>query len=101
MEIKVNAKLWANPATSVKSKSTAKISVHPNPAHDFITINNGETQAVLEGEGEFVVIYNTFGEKVKLIEQGKSSSKQINISTLPNGTYFVKVGKESLMFIKM
>ncbi|MEI6090975.1 MAG: T9SS type A sorting domain-containing protein [bacterium] len=101
MEMKAHAKLWKNPATSVKSESAAQVNVYPTPAHDFITVTLKPSQGFESSDGSEIQIYNTFGEKVMTIEQTQSSSQQINISTLPNGTYFLKVGKDIVMFVNI
>ena len=62
--------------TEVAEQSGGAFVVYPNPASDFITINSEEE----------AIIYNLMGQKVL---QGKGN---IDISSLPDGLYFVKSG---------
>jgi hypothetical protein len=48
-----------------------------------------------------VSIYNTLGEKVMSLGTGRDLSTPINISDLPKGMYFIKVGTETTKFVKM
>lgn len=61
--------------------------VYPNPATDILTI---------EGVNQTVEIYNLIGEKVLEV-----NSSTINISTLPNGEYVIKIGEFSSTFVKI
>jgi hypothetical protein len=70
------------------------ILVTPNPAGDYITIILGAINPTLKrGVDETSIqIYNTLGECVMLVETKNFSSLQrINVSHLPNGSYFVKI----------
>jgi hypothetical protein len=71
------------------------IQIIPNPAGDFITI------ALKPSEGSEIQIYNTLGEKVISVGTGRDLSVRINISDLPKGIYFVKIGGETAKFVKM
>ncbi len=90
------------------SDEAAGVSIVPNPAGDFITIKLGafnpntcQTTPTLKRGVDEVIIYNTLGERVMTVEQTPSSVQQINISDLPRGMYFVKVGGETAKFFKM
>ena len=84
----------------------SQISLYPNPASDYIGIN-GLYQTLGNGI-EKVQIFNTLG-----IEVGQSSLTgdnsqvtmqdllKINISQLPAGVYFVKVGGTVIKFVKI
>ena len=82
------------------------VSVAPNPAMDFIEINN-----VIHAEAgisdQNVKIFNFLGEIVSgldtppdplFLEGGKC---RIDVSDLPQGTYFVRFGGEIRKFIKL
>ena len=56
----------------------SNISIYPNPATDFITINCDNMQNA--------VIYNSLGQQTLSFTTNKA-----DISTLPNGIYFLKV----------
>ncbi|NVO04145.1 MAG: T9SS type A sorting domain-containing protein, partial [Bacteroidetes bacterium] len=60
--------------------STNVFSVYPNPTTDFINIKGDLTDKNLE-------VYDITGKSLI-----KTTDKQINISELPAGTYFVKIG---------
>jgi alpha-tubulin suppressor-like RCC1 family protein len=81
--------------TGVKDE-TALIQIIPNPAGDFITIT------LKPSEGSEIQIYNTLGEKV-LAEpiHPTTSSHRMDITDLPKGVYFVKIGGEAAKFVKM
>jgi len=71
---------------SIKNELTTNISVYPNPATDFITI---------DGYRGFVRIYNMYGQKV--IE---TELNHIDISDLSSGTYFLEANKDIFKFVK-
>jgi alpha-tubulin suppressor-like RCC1 family protein len=81
--------------SGVKDESDA-IKIIPNPAGDFITIT------FKSSEGTQIQIYNTLGEKVmtELIHP-MTASHRMNITDLPKGVYFVKIGGETAKFVKM
>ncbi|MEI6090398.1 MAG: T9SS type A sorting domain-containing protein [bacterium] len=70
------------------------ISISPNPSSDFITIN------FKPSVGSAIQIYNTLGEIVFSVGTGRDLSAKINISALPKGMYFVRIGGETAKFIK-
>jgi hypothetical protein len=89
--------------TGVKDESKF-IQIIPNPAGDFITVTLGAINPMLQhgvGNESQIFIYNTLGEKVMTVEQTFLSVQQINISSLPKGIYFVKVGGETAKFVKL
>ena len=73
---------------SVFLKSNNKLKAYPNPVSTILTI---ETDAT----GEYQIM-NFLGQEVS---HGKIA-KNINISVLPQGAYFLKVGEETVKFIK-
>jgi len=89
-------------ALGVKDESDL-LKIVPNPAGDFITINLGRC-ATPPRCGTFgeIQIYNTFGVKVLTVRNNdRCSVHRINISDLPKGIYFVKVGGETAKFVKL
>ncbi len=74
-------------------------SIYPNPAKDFITI---ELKNMLQNETK-ISIYNLQGE-LMINKTAKSEKVNIDISSLPEGVYFVKIindkGIKSLKIIK-
>ena len=93
--------------------------IFPNPAGEFIQFNLNE---INPSEAANIQIYNSLGECVMLVEQislsvqsiqnvqklqysfcqtGTSDLLRIDISHLPAGVYFVRVGDNTKMFLKM
>jgi hypothetical protein len=78
----------------------AESMISPNPAADFIEINIGSKRFKPFVESEDVQIYNILG-----VEVGQSSlidgNNRINISQLPAGVYYIKIGSRVEKFVKM
>ena len=74
----------------IEDNEMEMISVYPNPAHDFIRV---ETRLIAPVLG--VEIYNVTGQKVLL-----STDTEINVSTLPEGVYFVVVIAENQRIVE-
>ena len=64
--------------------------VYPNPAKGFITIETEEENAVYE-------IVNIMGQTV--LSGSLNGAKQVNVSELSDGMYFIKVGQEMVKFV--
>ena len=79
--------------------------IYPNPASEFITINPGnEGLKPFAETDEQVEIYNSFGELVLADVQhlrDVGHLRRIDISHLPVGLYFVKIGDRVEKFVKM
>ncbi|HNQ69097.1 MAG TPA: T9SS type A sorting domain-containing protein [Bacteroidales bacterium] len=69
-------------SVGINNSAAGSVSLYPNPATDVITILNAEKQNIY--------ILNTLGETVSVFENA-ASNQTIDISTLSNGTYFVRV----------
>lgn len=79
------------------------ITIHPNPAMEYITI---QTSEVLEtSEVSEVKIYNMLGECVNLTphpSKGSGSRNlRIDVSYLPRGVYYLCIGSQTQMFVKV
>jgi hypothetical protein len=70
-----NSETVANPA--------AKVSVYPNPATNYISVNKDEH--LLE-----IAVFNLVGRKLKTFRDIKKD-EQYDVSDLPNGMYLVQV----------
>ena len=76
--------------------------IYPNPATDYITVDLGNYTLQGMGEGQTIRIFDVLGEKVMTIEtRSNVSLQQIDVSALPSGVYFVKVGDVVLKFVKI
>ncbi|HSZ86452.1 MAG TPA: zinc-dependent metalloprotease, partial [Puia sp.] len=66
--------------------SVQLISVYPNPATDFVTVNMTDQNAI----GSTLEMYNQVGQRI--ISQKISQLQfQVNIGTLNRGIYYVKI----------
>ncbi|MGD1842701.1 MAG: Ig-like domain-containing protein [Thermonemataceae bacterium] len=68
--------------------------VFPNPANDLITVRN------LVSKDGVIRIYNTQGILVNISSFNTETTLQVDISQLPEGLYYLKVGQQSTKFIK-
>jgi hypothetical protein len=75
------------------SQSSASVCVYPNPASDFIALQNGDNEPAL------YEIYNAQGEIV--MSGSTSCSELINISHLPCGLYTLKSNNNVFKFCKI
>ncbi len=74
--------------------------ISPNPASDFINISVGARHALPNPE---ISIFNVFGEIVKNPTQTLPEGEgiRIDVSGLPSGVYFVRVGDKVRKFLKI
>jgi hypothetical protein len=77
-----------------KDGNDLEFTITPNPALDFIIINN------IQYSLENIQIYNLLGNIVKTIESQNTESQQIDVSDLFPGVYFVKINNQTKMFVK-
>jgi Secretion system C-terminal sorting domain/Lectin C-type domain len=68
------------------------IKIHPNPFDEFISIED------LAEDVDELIITNSLGEKVRLISVKESSMENIDLSALPQGTYFLQFRSEKETF---
>ncbi len=104
--------------TSIEETNTAAPSLSPNPANDYIEIssNLNHSESYLNRRVSYLnrrvnptaeiqttlKIYNSFGENIKINGNEISHSEnsiRIDISDLPAGMYFVKIGSHSEKFV--
>ncbi len=78
---------------SVSLKSSNKLKVYPNPVFNVLTI---ETSFVIARDEANFQIFNLLGQQVL---NGKAAQR-IDVSALPEGAYFLKVGTEQVKFVK-
>ena len=76
--------------------------IYPNPATDFITVDLGNYILQGMGEGHTISIFDVLGEKVMTIETRSNESLQnFDVSSLPPGVYFVRIGDVVQKFVKL
>jgi Secretion system C-terminal sorting domain len=80
-------------ALSIKEKNTLK--VYPNPTTDVLTVELIQGIDKSNKEANFQVL-NLLGQ---IILRGPLN-QNVDVSSLPNGTYIVKVGLEQVKFVK-
>ena len=73
---------------SIERKSNDKLKVYPNPVSNILTI---ETNSASDYQ-----IINLLGQQVL----NGQATQRIDVSALPKGTYFLKVGAEQVKFMK-
>jgi hypothetical protein len=77
----------------IAEKQNTNIAIFPNPARDYLMIQSSLKNAD-------VMIYNLIGEVMIKTQLMGSTEKNIDISALPNGTYFLRLGDEIVKFVK-
>jgi hypothetical protein len=80
-----------NISLEVKNREGSKMRLYPNPVTDVLTIENP-----MNGDIEIV---NALGQVVITTRQVEALIK-LDVNHLPNGVYFVKMGRETLRFVK-
>jgi hypothetical protein len=78
--------------------TAGKITLYPNPAHDYIFIRTDENI-----DPDSISIINVFGERLSpatFMETSAGGKIRMDISGLPGGVYFIHAGKQSCKFIK-
>ena len=82
---------------SVSRSPSTKLKVYPNPVSNVLTV---ETDFVLAGnEANTFQIYNLLGQQV-LHGKAPFGGWGLDVSALPQGTYFLKVGMAQVKFMK-
>jgi hypothetical protein len=87
------------PCTTViteKNNSSNKIIVYPNPSNGIVTIN---IQNRKQGENYELFLFNILGEQV-YSEVNFKQEENIDLSSYPKGTYFLRIKGENNTFNK-
>lgn len=87
-QIDFDGKETLSKVISIAATGKGKLKAYPNPVSDVLTI---ETTEISDYQ-----IYNLLGQQVL---NGKATQR-IDVSALPQGTYFLKVGAEQVKFMK-
>ncbi len=96
--------LWRGVNTSDIKENVMQydFSLSPNPAADFIEISVGSRHALTNTD---IRIFNVFGEMVSTsvcsADTSASGGHRIDVSGLPSGVYFVRVGDKVSKFVKI
>ncbi|PKL84520.1 MAG: hypothetical protein CVV22_12515 [Ignavibacteriae bacterium HGW-Ignavibacteriae-1] len=93
--------------TSVEDYSPEKLLIFPNPASEYIEINATINPTVNRrvDESSDIKVFTTLGEIVVTVPStlnynGSGESVRIDISHLPTGLYFVRIGDRFEKFVK-
>jgi hypothetical protein len=79
---------------NIKYTGTAQLSVFPNPATDFIVIENTEQAAA-------IVIRNLYMQQVSLpVQATGNGAARVDIRQLPKGMYFASLDGQAIRFLK-
>lgn len=90
--------------TSVESININSYNVYPNPTTDFITIQLSNNAIQPFASSDDVQIFNSLGKEIKDFTPALSINVEgvrIDVSHLPVGVYFVKIGGAVEKFVKM
>ena len=94
----IATKVDENPRTEIQSD----FFIQPNPATDFIEISVGARHALTNSD---IRIFNVFGEIVSTsvcyADTSASGGQKIDVSGLPSGVYFVRIGDKVRKFVKI
>ena len=81
--------------TNDVNENNVTLGVSPNPAHDYIVLTN-----LISSENGKVSIYSATGVQV-ILRQISSSTETVDVSSLPQGIYIVRVNNQTAKFIKL
>jgi hypothetical protein len=77
---------------SISTKENNKLKVYPNPVSNVLTV---ETTGTVDYH-----VFNLLGQQVLSGQIPPLGARGLDVSALPQGTYFLKVGAEQVKFIK-
>ncbi len=102
------AKMIYNPTSIEKSETSVVYSISPNPASEYIEISLSIQELQHFSNSDEIAIYDVLGEKVAHSSTSVPSGHlhqrrtlKIDISHLPKGVYFVKLGERMEKFVKL
>ena len=82
----------ANPSP-IEEETTATLNAYPNPAQDFITIENSNNI-------KNIIIYNDIGQAVKKVANLNSTIATINLKNLKRGFYYMHISTNYKSILK-
>jgi len=81
------------PITGIKTlKAESSVFIFPNPVKEYLTVNGLRNNVTIN-------LYDLKGELLQAIPVNENSIK-INVSSLQQGTYLLRVGEQTIKFIK-
>jgi agmatine deiminase len=92
---------YMDPA-SVADFTGVEIAISPNPASEYIEININPTVNRWVDEDVEIKIFNTLGESVMSEStHPMTPSHLMNLESLPRGVYYLRIGNQTKMFVKI
>ncbi|PKL85213.1 MAG: zinc metalloprotease [Ignavibacteriae bacterium HGW-Ignavibacteriae-1] len=93
-------------ASSVNDLTTSTdLGIFPNPAMEYIEIRSYSINPTVNRRVDEIAemkIFNTLGESVMSVGTQRAVSLQkVEISHLPPGVYYIRIGSRTLMFVKV
>jgi len=82
-----NGKLTVDPATTILTAKAGEVSIYPNPASDYIIVNNLQDKMTIR-------IFNLLGKLVKTTIV--SGTEKISVSDLSTGVYIIKLSGKGI-----
>ena len=87
---------------SIRNEDILSTSIYPNPVTDFITIQFSNKELQPFAAEEKVQIFDILGLEVMTVGIGLDlSSQRIDVSHLPAGVYFIRIGNKVEKFVKL
>lgn len=83
---------YDNNLLSTSETSKQRITFYPNPATDYVIVENLKPNSSLE-------LIDSSGKSVKTVSNIKSDKTEINIKNLPSGIYYLKIDGQSVQKI--
>jgi len=77
----------------IEEETTATLNAYPNPAQDFITIENSNNI-------KNIIIYNDIGQAVKKVANLNSTIATINLKNLKRGFYYMHISTNNKSILK-
>ena len=99
----VTHKIKANPLNKSSVDARTNLEIHPNPANEFIKVDiSNKLRHNSDDLAETASIFNLVGEIVmeKDVSNDSGNLLTLNVSSLPNGVYFIRIGDGIEKFIK-
>ena len=78
----------------VEDITLSQIKIYPNPTAGQLTIDNGQLTI------ENIEIFNLMGQRAMSFKSLPSLETTIDVSHLPPGIYFIKIGEKTAKFVK-
>ena len=90
------------PTSVFNYSESSDLFVYPNPTHDYITITLSNKGLKPFAEVSKVQIFDVLGIEVLSVGTGFDlSTQRIDVSHLPTGVYFIRIGDKVEKFVKM